>query len=134
MAIGYLYILSNSAMGQLLKIGFTCAGVEKRAKELSGATGVPGSFVVEYFHLSDDIEETERLVHLELDRLRYNGNREFFDISIDDAIDVIQRLVKHPAVTFQKESEGKVDSRLPCRRCGFLYDRSAQQFCPKCEF
>src|ERR1700752_467633 len=40
-------------MGGLLKIGFTCGTVELRARELSTATGVPGDFVVEYFHFTD---------------------------------------------------------------------------------
>jgi hypothetical protein len=93
MAVGYVYILSNSAMGKLLKIGFTCGSVERRARELSGATGVPGAFVVEYFHISEDIEEIETLVHAELNGLRYSGNREFFDASVSDAVAVIQRLI-----------------------------------------
>jgi T5orf172 domain len=78
MAVGYVYILSNSAMGKLLRIGFTCGSVERRARELSGATGVPGAFVVEYFHISVDVEEIESLVHAELNGLRYSENREFF--------------------------------------------------------
>lgn len=134
MAVGYVYILSNSAMGKLLKIGVTCGSVEKRARELSGATGVPGAFIVEYFHISEDAEEIEALVHAELNGLRYNGNREFFDASVSDAVAVIQRLIKQPAVSYLKESES-IEAKWPCRRCGFLYAKSAAQlFCPKCDF
>jgi hypothetical protein len=135
MAIGYIYILSNLAMGKLLKIGFTCGSVEKRVRELSSATGVPGAFVVEYFHLSEDVEEIEALAHTELNALRYNGNREFFDISLADAVAVIQRFIKQPTVRFRKEPETTVDTAFPCRRCGFPYTKSApQQVCPKCGF
>jgi len=135
MAVGYIYILSNSAMGKLLKIGFTCGSVEKRVRELSSATGVPGAFVVEYFQLSEDVEETEGLAHAELNALRYNENREFFDISLADAIAVIQRFIKQPTISFQREPETAVDTTFPCRRCGFPYTKSApQQFCPKCGF
>ncbi len=135
MAIGYIYILSNAAMGKLLKIGFTCGSVEKRAMELSSATGVPDAFVVEYFHISDDVEEIESLAHAQLEELRYKGNREFFEISLGDAVTLIQRLIKQPVVSFKKESAASVDATFQCRRCGFSYVRSAaQQFCPKCDF
>jgi T5orf172 domain len=76
MALGYIYVLSNPAMGSLLKIGFTCASVEQRAYELSSATAVPSAFGVEYFHLTEDIEEVEALDHAALPR--HNENREFF--------------------------------------------------------
>ncbi len=135
MAVGYIYVLSNSAMGKLLKIGFTCGSVEKRAAELSGATNVPSAFIVEYFHISEDVEEIERLAHAELNERRYNENREFFDTSVADAIAVIQRLVRQPEVRFQREPKNNVDATFACRRCGFLYTRSAaKQYCPKCGF
>jgi hypothetical protein len=137
MSVGYVYVLSNSAMGRLLKIGFTCGSVEKRARELSGATGVPGAFVVEYFHISEDVEEIEALVHAELNGLRYSDSREFFDASVTDAVAAIERLIKLPAASFKKQEPPEItdDPGLPCRRCGFPFIKSsAQQFCPKCDF
>lgn len=82
MALGYIYILSNSTMEGLLKIGYTCASVERRARELSVSTGVPMTFVVEYFHISEDVEEIETLVHTELGQIRINENSGFFRASV----------------------------------------------------
>src|SRR5437667_5955882 len=43
---GFIYILSNPAMPDLVKIGATCGPVEKRAAELA-TTGVPEVFKIE---------------------------------------------------------------------------------------
>jgi hypothetical protein len=48
------------AHGDLLKIGFTCASVEDRAAELS-STGVPRPFEIEFFQLTEDVEEVKKL-------------------------------------------------------------------------
>jgi T5orf172 domain len=44
---GYLYILSNSAMPNLFKIGFTTRTIKERIQELP-STGVPGVFEVDF--------------------------------------------------------------------------------------
>jgi hypothetical protein len=70
MAIGYIYVMRNPTMPGLLKIGFTCGSVERRRRELSGATGVPQEFTMEYFQLTEDAEETETRAHGELNTHR----------------------------------------------------------------
>jgi len=37
----YVYVLVNKSMPDMVKIGMTIREVEERAKEISGATGVP---------------------------------------------------------------------------------------------
>ncbi len=44
---GYVYVLMNSSMRGLVKIGKTEREPEERAKELSASTGVPTPFMVE---------------------------------------------------------------------------------------
>jgi T5orf172 domain len=136
MAIGYIYVLSNPAMGALLKVGFTRSSVEKRAAELSGATGVPSPFVVEYFQLTDDVEAVERLVHEALPRV--SENREFFAVPVHEAIAAIQQHAMLPATEYQRPHGLDAMRSAPphvCRRCGHPFERStAQQFCPKCGF
>ncbi len=133
MAIGYIYILSNSAMGALLKIGFTCGSVERRVKELSGATGVPGKFVIEFFQLTDDVEEREAQIHAELASFRYNGNREFFSLPFDDAVAAVKRCITEPPLRFIK-AQARTEIRS-CRRCGAQFLRSDEQrLCPQCGF
>src|ERR1700693_4080641 len=102
MSIGYVYVLSNPVLFGLLKVGFTCGEVDKRRRELSGATGIPAEFVVEYFQLSDDVEDTEKLVHADLDAHRIGENREFFRIAIETVIEAIQRHAKPPQLSFQR--------------------------------
>ncbi len=137
MAVGYIYILSNAAMGGLLKIGFTSGSVETRARELSAATGVPGDFVVEYFHMTDDVEQVERLAHADLAEFRHNTRREFFSVPIIQALNVIQRYLKKPAETFLLAPE-RLEPTIPksaCHRCGFAFFRSNdERYCPKCGF
>jgi hypothetical protein len=88
--VGRVYVLSNPAMPGLLKIGYTMNTVEGRVKELSIATGVPTEFCIEYQVECRDPAGLEAYAHTFFQSKRYNGNREFFSISINDAIDVLR--------------------------------------------
>ena len=56
---GYVYILSNSGMPGLLKIGRTTRSVGDRVAELNSATGVPAPFAVEAWFESADPQSHE---------------------------------------------------------------------------
>jgi len=88
-----VYIMSNISIPGLLKIGFTSKPVEERCKELSKATGVPTPFKVEYiFRLYGRGEELEREVHRYLEHKRNSSRREFFDVSLKEAIEAIKKV------------------------------------------
>jgi len=89
--VGRVYVLSNPAMPGLLKIGYTLNTVEGRVKELSLATGVPIEFCIEYQLECRDPAGLEAYAHNFFQNRRYNGNREFFSISINDAIEVLRQ-------------------------------------------
>lgn len=89
MAKGYVYVLSNSAMPGLLKIGRTINSPEDRARQLD-QTGVPMPFVVECAYLSPDCEQLESRVHEALRGVRAREEREFFKIELDDAKSCIE--------------------------------------------
>jgi hypothetical protein len=89
--VGRVYVLSNPAMPGLLKIGYTMNTVEGRVKELSLATGVPTEFCIEYQVECRDPAGLEAYAHTFFQSSRYNGNREFFSISINNAIDVLRQ-------------------------------------------
>jgi hypothetical protein len=89
--VGRVYVLSNPAMPGLLKIGYTMNTVEGRVKELSLATGVPTQFSIEYQVECRDPAGLEAHAHTFFQSKRYNGNREFFSISINEAIDVLRQ-------------------------------------------
>lgn len=138
MAVGYIYALSNPMIMGLLKVGFTCGSVDRRRRELSGATGIPTEFVIEYFELTDDVEEIENLVHAELESHRVADNREFFRAPIDHVVAAIQRHARQPANRFQRPisvPKEPPSSLYSCRRCGFQYAKAmAPQLCPSCGF
>lgn len=108
--IGRVYILSNKAMPGLLKIGYTMNTVEGRVKELSSATGVPSEFFIEYQVECRDAAGVEALVHESLHNSRHNNSREFFSISLADAVDVIR---KHTNEIIDEEIVGYIYSSKP---------------------
>lgn len=91
---GFVYILSNESMPDLVKIGMTTRSPEKRAKEISSVTGVPIPYVVAYQERVVDCHLAEREIHRRLDYCRVNRDREFFEISIPDAKKVVQEVAR----------------------------------------
>lgn len=137
MSVGYIYVLSNPSHPGLLKIGFTSNSVKERAVELS-STGVPLPFDVEFYHLSDEVEAVEKLIHAELKELRPNASREFFQVKLEKAIEVIEKHVRRPLDRFLRNPLPRSLDLTPltgCRRCGHQFPAtSGYQFCPKCGF
>jgi hypothetical protein len=90
---GYVYALLNAAMPGLVKIGKTEREPEDRAKELSGATGIPTPFVVAYAEWFKDYTAAEDQVHalLEQKGFRVAQNREFFCAPVKAAIEAIMK-------------------------------------------
>lgn len=81
----WVYILSNALQPGLLKIGYTKNTPDERAKQISNATGVPIPYKVEWaFHCYDGFS-LEQEVHHKLGEYRVNNNREFFQISLEEA-------------------------------------------------
>lgn len=82
-------------MPGLVKIGLTFNSPYLRAEQLS-STGVPEKFAVEeYWECSgEELRKIEKEIHKELDDKRYNNNREFFELSVDDAREFISSYFK----------------------------------------
>ena len=91
---GWVYVLTNPAMHGLVKIGCTGRTPEDRARELSGATGVPAPFVVAWAWPVSDWHTVEGLTHDKLGLCRPNGNREFFACSPRKARRAIRRAAR----------------------------------------
>ena len=88
---GYVYVLTNSAMPGLVKIGFTTWTPRVRARELSSASGAPASFNVRFCLAVPDALEIERGVHSESSKYRANRHREFFRMLVRHTKDSIVR-------------------------------------------
>lgn len=83
-AHGTVYILSNPAMPGLLKVGFTLRDAALRAGELSGATGVPAGFVIEWtLPVEGNPQAVEQAAHARLSGV--SAGKEFFRTSLERA-------------------------------------------------
>lgn len=84
-AKGYVYILRNFSMPNLVKIGSTKKNPKSRAKELS-STGVPTPYIVyASFEIDGDFVKAEKAIHDHLKEYRLANNREFFKLDPDEA-------------------------------------------------
>lgn len=85
----WVYILSNPTSPGLLKIGYTKKLPEERAKQISSATGVALPYKVEWAYQCFNGETVEREVHHKLKSQRVNNSKEFFQIGLEEAKEVI---------------------------------------------
>jgi len=86
----WVYILSNpDTPHNHLKIGYTKKTPEERAKEISSGTGIARPFVVEWAYRCFNGEIIERTVHHALKAYRVNNKKEFFQINLEEAKEVI---------------------------------------------
>jgi hypothetical protein len=103
MAAGFVYVLSNRSMPGMVKIGKTTRDPRTRAGELF-ASGVPTPFVIEATIESPNIDETEVTVHRLLGAHRVNKKREFFQVSVPEAVNALRRAVDEGPGTFRPKA------------------------------
>jgi len=108
---GFIYVLRNDLMPGLVKIGQTTRSAEHCASEISGGTGVPDEFVVAFQIEVTDCELVEQLVHEKLSAFRVNEKREFFKLSVEDAIEAVQEVAKKCQLA--SDDEAVVGETLP---------------------
>ena len=90
---GYVYILANSSMPGLVKVGKTKRSPSDRANELSSTTGLPTPFIVVYEQLFIDCDNAEKYIHTVLSNKghRTAKNREFFNAKTSEIIKIITK-------------------------------------------
>lgn len=90
----YIYILTNKSMPGLVKIGFTKNKPSERVKQINAATGVPINFDVRFQFPCFNAHDLENEIHTYLDQngFRVNKNKEFFNITLDEAVSVVTRM------------------------------------------
>ena len=88
----YVYILESSSMPEMVKIGYTKNDPIERANQLSKSTGVPTPFNVVYSYSCFNGERIEKAVHKHFRKQRVNNQREFFYVTADEAIKIIESL------------------------------------------
>lgn len=84
MSRGYVYCMSNPAMPDLLKIGYTERPMDERLQEANGSTWVPQEFSIVFARHVNDPNAKEQTVHRILKEKRVNPRREFFRVTADE--------------------------------------------------
>ncbi len=105
------YVLTNEGMPGLVKIGKTSNDLEKRMNELY-TTGVPLPYVCKYAVEveEDDRKEYEKMIHKGLSDMRINPNREFFEISFENVVNLM-KVIPGRDVTPKDESKSFEDKK-----------------------
>jgi len=102
---GWVYVITNKAMPDLVKVGYSTKDPVLRAKELDG-TGVPHAFEVVYDALVSDPREVEQRAHKVLAEFR--EGKEWFRCSIEVSV----RAIKESADKIHQET-ANVDLEAP---------------------
>jgi hypothetical protein len=92
-SFGFVYILSNACMPDLVKIGCSERSPHARAAELSGSSGVPIDFRVLCYAEFENFQNVERQMHQWCAHQRVSSRREFFHGCLSFAV---RRLWWHP--------------------------------------
>jgi len=108
---GWVYVITNKAMPDLVKVGFSSKDPESRAKELY-TTGTPHHYVVDYDVLVSDPYQIEQRVHLKLQSLR--EGKEWFRCTTEKAVMVIRETVGDAALleNFRKLEKAKIEQEI----------------------
>lgn len=109
---GYVYILINAAMPGYIKIGRTDRSSNLRAAELSATTGIPTPFVVAFDLCVSDSVEVEQRIHQHFSKQRASTDREFFMVSLQDAIRVLTELALKYTISTNSTNVTRLESNL----------------------
>ena len=93
---GHIYVLQNTSIPGIFKIGFTERSVADRLNEINKATGVITPWQVRDFWFCSEPYLKEQEIHELLNDYRVEDNREGFAISYDVARDVIFEVLGIP--------------------------------------
>jgi hypothetical protein len=102
---GYIYVLINPSIQNVVKIGMTTRDPENRVAELSNATGVATPFILVYKEYFENCHLAEKQLHTILEQRNYrvSNNREFFTIPVHEAIKLIQHIKSQDSTSSSEE-------------------------------
>jgi hypothetical protein len=90
LTVGFVYVLTNESMPGLVKVGLTSSLPEDRAQDLY-TTSVAEAFNVAFRTTTSRPRAVERRAHDLLNEHRINPKREFFRVSVGEAIEAVRR-------------------------------------------
>lgn len=132
---GWVYVITNPGMPELVKVGYSERDPENRAKELNG-TASPHPHVVEFAALVDYPKKVESELHTCLSE--YNEGKEWFRCHPDLVKSYLLHLFPNILVTHGKANSTISIDSFVCLTCGnsFLSDSSTfeydQPVCRQC--
>jgi hypothetical protein len=109
---GIVYILTNPAIPNMIKIGMTTHEDVKLRMAQIYTTGVPLPFECVYAAKVSNQDKVEKALHIAFGPDRVNPKREFFEIEANQAIAIIKLMEIEdvtPKVAREKEEVGEVD-------------------------
>jgi tetratricopeptide (TPR) repeat protein len=86
---GWVYIISNKAMPDLVKVGFSTKDPQLRAQEFDNA-GLPHSYLVEYSMWIENPQQIEQRTHRLLSSKR--EAKEWFKCTVEEAVVAIKQI------------------------------------------
>lgn len=110
--IGIVYVLTNPAIPNLIKIGYTANEDVKTRMAQIYTSGVPLPFECVYAAKVLDHEKVERALHVAFGPNRINPKREFFEIDASQAIAIIKLLEIEdatPRVALEMETVDEIE-------------------------
>ena len=93
---GHIYVLQNTSVPGIFKIGFTERSVADRVNEINSATGVITPWQVRDFWFTQEPYLAEQEIHDKLQEYRVENNREGFAVNFMVARDVIFEVLGIP--------------------------------------
>lgn len=122
---GYIYIMTNPAFPEYVKIGYS-DNVERRLNELNRSSAVPKAYRI-YATYEVDSELSDKKMHLILDKLNpdlritdmVNGRkrkREFYDMSAEDVYSILEAIAeingfKNRLMKYKLTEEERIDEK-----------------------
>jgi hypothetical protein len=86
---GHVYVLTNPSWPGIVKIGFTTSDVYQRLSEINNA-GAVVDWELEYYFTCGRPYDLEQSIHRHLEYCRSRINREFFEITVDNAKTLVE--------------------------------------------
>jgi hypothetical protein len=93
---GHIYVLQNTSVPGIFKIGFTERSVVDRVNEINKATGVITPWQIRDFWFTQEPYLAEQEIHRQLSDYRVQDNREGFAVKFSVARDVIFEVLGIP--------------------------------------
>lgn len=136
MNTGWVYVLSNASMPNMVKVGCTYAtgsDPESRAAELSSTSGVPTPFEVQFAVKvtggQRTIQSIERAAHAALAAHRVNAGREFFAVNASTAASAILSNLQSAPLQVIDAAQIRIEATRICEQQRIESERRmAEQF------